>query len=73
MQAFLRLIPDCHKIICQFAKRLGDQLLPKGVDIDFQAQFFLKVQDKLDEIETLLNHISRLHLFDVISATVRLG
>ena len=54
MQAFLRLFPDRYKIICQFAKRLGDQLLPKSVDVYFEAKLFLKVQHELDKIEALL-------------------
>jgi hypothetical protein len=39
--------------------------------IDFESELFFKVQYELDKIETLLNHIARLHTFDIVPRDIR--
>src|SRR6516164_10910004 len=61
----------CHKFVGQFAECFGDKLLAEGVDIDFQAKLLFQVQNELNKVETLVNHLARLQGLDVVARNIR--
>src|ERR1700751_5318008 len=63
--------PYGYKFIGQFAEGFGDKLLPEGIDIDFQAKLLFQVQNELNKVETLLNHLARFQGLDVVARNVR--
>jgi hypothetical protein len=60
-----------YKFVGQFAEGFGDKLLPEGIDIDFQAKLLFQVQNELNKVETLVNHLARFQGFDAVARNIR--